>query len=334
MSTVVEVTQTSRIVLLLGLLSAFLVAQEPVGPLTGNTRTAYSMRFQVVDRGSQPVNNAVVDVYNFNGSRVMGSNTNLEGRVVFRMSPGSYVISVKGNDIEDARIDFRVESYDGDRFEQITVARKKAAGVAAPSGVITAAMAAVPEKARAEFAKGEVKLQQKEYAAAKEYFERATHIYPHYAVAFNGIGIADLRSNHPDAAETAFQKAIAADEQHPTGYLNLGKLYLLQRDAAKALAFLQKAATLAPRDAEAQAQLSFAQFATGDCKSALASAARAHAAGTKQGELGHLVAGTCYEASGDVEKARSEYQLYLTEAPNGRQAAQAKAGLDRVQRPK
>lgn len=329
-----QITKRSRVWALLLLLTFCAGAQEPVGPIGGNTRTAYSIRFQIVDRSSQPINNAVVDVYNFNGSRVMGNSTNLEGRVVFRMSPGSYVISVKGNDIEDARVDFRVETYDGDRFEQITVARKRSVGTAAPTGVVTAAMAAVPERAKSEFAKGEAKLREKEYDAAKEYFEKATRIYPHYAVAFNGIGIAELRSNRPDEAEAAFQKAIAADEQHPTGYLNLGKLYLLQQNAEKALEFLQKAATLAPRDAEAQAQLSFAQFATGDCKSALASAARAHASGIKQGELGHLVAGACYESSGDTDKARAEYQLYLAEAPNGPQAGQAKAGLDRVQRPK
>jgi len=315
---------------LLLLLAANACAQETVGPVTGNARISYSIRLQIVDAASQPVHNAVVDVYNFNGSRVMGTNTNAEGRVVFRMSPGSYVINIKGNDIEDARVDFRVETYDGDRYEQITVKRKAVTGAAAPSGVITAAMAAVPEKARSEFTKGEAKLQQKDFAAAREYFEKATRIYPHYAVAFNGIGIAALRTQDFAGSEAAFQKAIAADDQHPTAYLNLGKLYLLERDAAKALPFLQRSVALNPRDPEAQAQLSFAQFATGDCSSALTTAARVHAAPHKQGELVHLVAGTCYEVSGVLNKARSEYELYLTEAPEGPQAAQAKAALDRL----
>ena len=52
-------------------------------------------------------------------------------------------------------------AHDGDRFEQITVARKQVVGIAAPTGVITAAMAAVPDKARSEFAKGEAKLREK-----------------------------------------------------------------------------------------------------------------------------------------------------------------------------
>jgi Flp pilus assembly protein TadD len=309
------------------------VAQVADNPM-GDRGVAYTMSFQVIDRSSQPVKNAIVDVYGFSGSRLMGAMTSSEGRVMFRVTPGTYIISVKGNDIEDAKADFRVERYDGDRFEQITVSRKTLSGATAPSGVITAAMAAVPDKARSEFAKGEAKLQQKDFAAAKQYFEKATKIYPHYAVAFNGIGIAELRTKNIDAAAAAFQNAITADDQHPTAYLNLGKLYILQRDAVKALPFLQRAVALNPRDPEAQAQLSFAQFATGDCPSALATAARVHTAPHKQGELVHLVAGTCYEAAGVSNKARTEYELYLAEAPEGPQAAQAKAALDRLNGPK
>jgi hypothetical protein len=77
----------------------------------------------------------------------------------------------------------------------------------------------------------------------------------------------------------------------------------------------------------AQAQLSFAQFATGDCKAALATSARVHGGPHKQGELVHLVAGTCYEAEGHRAAAKAEYELYLSEAPQGPQAAQAKSAL-------
>ena len=308
-------------------------AQDTSNPL-GESTVVYTMRFQVVDRSVQPVRNALVDLYNFSGVKAMSAMTNAEGRVAFRMGPGTYTITVRGNDIKDAKIDFRVEVFDGDRFEQISVERKSLATSIPPAGVVTAATAAIPEKARAEFVKGEAKLKQKDYQGAKAEFQKATREYAHYAEAFNGIGIAELRLHDVAAAEKAFQDAIAADAQHPTGYLNIGKLYILQRDAAKALPFLEKAVSLNPGDPEGQAQLSFAQFAMGDCKSALASAARAHSAGNRQGELGHLVAGACYESAGDAEKARSEYRLYLAESPTGPQAAQAKAGLDRLQAPK
>jgi Flp pilus assembly protein TadD len=246
------------------------------------------------------------------------------------MGPGTYTISVRGNDIQDTKIDFRVEIFDGNRFEQINVERRSGNSASAPAGVVTAASAAIPDKARAEFVKGDEKLKQKDYAAAKGYFEKATRAYAHYAEAFNGIGIAELHLKNGAAAETAFQNAIAADDQHPTAYLNLGKLYILGRDAAKAMPFLQKAVSLDPRDAEAQAQLSFAQFATGDCTSALTTAAHVHTMAHKQGELAHLVAGACYESAGNASKARAEYELYLAEAPQGPQADQAKAGLQRL----
>jgi tetratricopeptide (TPR) repeat protein len=315
------------------LLVSRVLAQIADNPM-GDRGVAYTMSFQVIDRASQPVKNAIVDVYSFSGSRLMGAMTSSEGRVMFRMTPGTYVITVKGNDIEDAKTDFRVERYDGDRFEQIAVNRTPRNHETAPSGVITAAMAAIPEKARSEVAKGEAKLLQKDYTQAKEHFKKATRMYPSYAGAFNGIGVVELRLKNIAAAEAAFQQAITADDQHPTGYLNLGKLYILQRDAAKALPFLQKTTTLDPRNLEALAQLSFAQFATGDCKAALATAARVHSGPHKQGELAHLVAGTCHEAAGDAEKARSEYELYLSEAPQGPQAAQARTALERLRAPK
>ena len=309
------------------------VAQETGNPL-GERGNVYTMRFQITDRSSQPVRNVIVDIYSFSGMKLMTAMSGAEGRVAFRMTPGTYTITARGTDIHDTKIDFRVEQYDGDRFEQITVDRRTGPIASAPVGTVTAATAAIPDKARSEFAKANAKLQQKDYAAAKEHFEKATRAYPHYAEAFNGIGIAELRLKDVEAAEAAFQQAITADDQHPTGYLNLGKLYILQRDAAKALPFLQKTTTLDPRNLEALAQLSFAQFATGDCKAALATAARVHSGPHKQGELAHLVAGTCHEAAGDLEKARSDYELYLSEAPQGPQAAQARAGLERLKSPK
>jgi Flp pilus assembly protein TadD len=312
------------------LLSSPALGQDTANPL-GETGVVYTMRFQVLDRGSQQVRNALVEVYNFSGMKIMTAMSNGEGRVSFRMMPGTYTIAVRGTDIEDTKVDFRVEVYDGDRFEQITVARRATPGAQPPpSGIVTAAMANIPDKARAEFTKAQAKLQQRDFPAAKEHFEKATRAYPRYAEAFNGIGIAELRMKNMEGAEASFQKAIAADDQHPTAYLNLGKLYILQRNAAKALPFLQKAASLEPRDPEAQAQLSFAQFATGDCKAALATAARVHSGPHKQGELAHMVAGTCHEAAGDLAGAKAEYELYLAEAPQGTQAAQAKAALQHL----
>src|SRR5262249_24429259 len=109
---------------------------------------------------------------------------------------------------------------------------------------------------------------------------------------------------------------------------------ILQRNAAKALPFLQKTTALDPQNAEAQAHLSFAQYATGDCNAALATAARVHSGPHKHGELVHLVAGACREAAGDPTRAKAEYELYLAEAPQGPQAPQAKAALEHLSGPK
>ena len=141
-------------------------AQDTANPL-GESTVVYTMRFQVVDRAMRPVRNALVDLYNFSGVKAMTAMTNAEGRVSFRMGPGTYTLSVRGNDIQDAKVDFRVEIFDGDRFEQISVERRSATGASAPTGVVTAASAAIPDKARTEFVKGDEKLKRKDYAAAK-----------------------------------------------------------------------------------------------------------------------------------------------------------------------
>lgn len=314
--------------LALGLLCVRASAQITSNPL-GDSGVAYNIQFQVLDQGSQPVKNVLFDLLNFSGVKVMGAMTNSEGRVIFRISPGTYVLALKGNDIEDARFDFRVEQADGDRIEQLTVRRKN--GVSAlPGGLTTAATLAVPSRAKVEFQKGSAALAGKDYEKARAFFDKAIALYPHYAEAQNGLGIVSLRTGRPDEARAHFKLAIDADNQHPTAYLNLARMYLIEQNAPAALPLLKKSVALNPSDAEALSQLSFAQFASGDCPSAIATAASAHAIPHHGAEFAHFVAGLCYASQKDPARAESEFNVYLKEAPSGPYAPKVRAALQEL----
>ncbi len=109
-----------------------------------------------------------------------------------------------------------------------------------------------------------------DWAAAARDFTIATRIVPHFARAWNNLGVARARLGEVDKAEAAYREAMDADPDSGAPYNNLGSLYLETDRPADALRVMREAVRLEPHSAHAQFNLGRALLATGDMRGAIA----------------------------------------------------------------
>jgi tetratricopeptide (TPR) repeat protein len=71
-----------------------------------------------------------------------------------------------------------------------------------------------PDKARKAYEHGEAALSRQKYAEAQKHFDKATGVYPAYAMAWSELGTALERQGLMDQAAEAYRKASAADPKY------------------------------------------------------------------------------------------------------------------------
>ncbi len=94
-------------------------------------------------------------------------------------------------------------------------------------------------------------------ADAARYLERAVAV-DHDAFLLNALGWAYDQDGNQTDAERCYREAVALDPKDYAAYLNLGRLELHRHRTAEALASLERAVELAPRQYEALYSLSLA----------------------------------------------------------------------------
>lgn len=245
--------------------------------------------------------------------------------------PGNYRARVTGMDIEDTESEqFTVDGMQISAMQMVFVKKAEAAtkpGTAgapgAPGGMISAAALNIPDKAHNEFKKGLDEANKKKYEEAIKHLNKATEIYPHYAAAFDLLGVITAQTS-PSDAKKYFEQAIAADERYPNAYVHLAKAEITSKDYNKALQLLTKSSQLNPRSAECLFLLSYSHLELGRFDDAIATAGRTHELDHNDFVLVHFIAGEAYAHKGDRAQAIEQYSQYLKEAPMGPQAEQAK----------
>lgn len=93
---------------------------------------------------------------------------------------------------------------------------------------------------------GMVLLQQSQWALAREAFAKALQAAPGYLPAVEQLVTLDLRENKPQAAIARVEELIAKDPKAGGAHLLLAKIFLLQKETAKAEASLLKAIEVDP----------------------------------------------------------------------------------------
>lgn len=108
-----------------------------------------------------------------------------------------------------------------------------------------------------------VAVQQEDWTAAEQWARKALEQRPNLVDGWNTLGLAQAGSNRPDAAVTAFEKALAIDAGYWQARLNLSDALLAEGDPSAAEAQLLKVIEVSPSLRSAHEKLA-QLYSTGD----------------------------------------------------------------------
>ncbi len=125
--------------------------------------------------------------------------------------------------------------------------------------VMGAGFGCAPAGARA-LRKGEKLIQEGKYSEAVKKFEEATKELPTNAKAWNHLGLGYQYAGEPKKAAQAYQQALTLDRNLAVARLNLGSLYLEQRNFLGAITELTTFVQLEPKNPDGWLKLGSAQM--------------------------------------------------------------------------
>lgn len=125
---------------------------------------------------------------------------------------------------------------------------------------VPATQLSVPEKARAEYAKGLRRLARSDLAGASDSFMQALDLAPQFAAARYQLGLVACQQERYADAVNHFREALSHNPESFQTLLSLGAALLALRNGTEAVAVNERAARARPDDPEAQAQLGISYF--------------------------------------------------------------------------
>jgi Tfp pilus assembly protein PilF len=247
----------------------------------------------------------------------------------FNIAPGTYKLKASGVGYEETETDI-FEVHDGEtvsfqylEMKPVTARENKAPP---PGGPISAYALKVPDKAREQFLKGMELLKKGKHEEGMKKLADATQTYPHYAEAWDWMGVASLPAD-PASAKVYFEKALQADDDYLPTYPHYARILIQEKDLPRAETLLARSSGLNPQSAEDLFLLSYVQLLQTKPADSARTASRVHGLPHERFALVHLVAGEAYAQMGDDAKAKEEFTIYLKEAPQGDQVQQARKAI-------
>ena len=243
-------------------------------------------------------------------------------------------LRVFGPGIQEYKEELEIESVETHKTVNVVVRSNPSGGQAngKPSdlGSIAANRLRVPNKAEKEFQKGKDAEDQKDWVAAEKHFEAAIAIYPEYDLAYNGLGQALASSGDAVAARAAFEKAIQINDSFAAAYRNLARLSLSEHRFDEMEALLTRSLSADPLNAWALAYSAYAELQLHKFDDAIAHGRKAHSVMHDGLASVHIVTARALEEKQQPAEALEEYQLYLQEDANGRDAERARKAIVRL----
>ena len=153
---------------------------------------------------------------------------------------------------------------------------------------------------------------QGDYKAAEQSMERALALQPKMVKAENNLGLIYEAENRTADAERSYRLAVEWQKDDPHAseqpLLNLGALLTTEQKGAEAIPLLERATTLAPRDAKCHEALARALDQQGQWARAAVEMEKAVALDAKNPRL-HFQLGQIYRRAGQPEKAAEQMRL-------------------------
>jgi len=192
----------------------------------------------------------------------------------------------------------------------------------------------IPKKAGAEMKKGLDAYSKGEMVKASEQFEKAAAEYPHYARAYEMLGVLAMKQSDRVKARDFFSKSMEADATFVPAYVDAARMDLQEQQYAAAESLLTKAISLNPSSPEAVAMLATTEFANKEYEKALADVERTHALrGHEQFAEVHVMAGKVLRMQNRPEAAIAQFQLFLKEKPASPESEAIRNAIASLQSP-
>ena len=236
------------------------------------------------------------------------------------------IVTAEGYEPATAQVDM---SYYASRFPTIFLTPLGSKKTPPPPPESTTDLAA-PKKARKEYDQGHEALQAKDYAGARQHFEKAIAIDPCYARALTEMGVAQTLQNDLASAETSFQNSIHCDGGFLEGYLQMGILLDMEKKYSEGESVLKQALRIAPSDWQPYYRLGAVYHHAGNYKEAQDAYLKAQSLSAAVPAEIHLRLADIYLKQEQYDQAYAEMQNYLRIAPDGPLAAQTRSLLQQV----
>jgi tetratricopeptide (TPR) repeat protein len=243
-----------------------------------------------------------------------------EGEFAFHgLEAGEYVVSVKKDGFDSVSVDVQVLRT-GAPDIRISLRRTSPdpAGVAEPSGPVSAHQLQVPHKARAAYEKGRKLLEdEKNPSGSIPAFEKAVKLFPAYYEAYTKLGVANYRLDRITEAQASFKKAMELSEgKYAEPLYRLADLYNSQRKYQEAEPLARQAIAINDSSFNAFFELARAQVGLKRAAEAETSALRARDLAPKNPQI-CLVLADVHVLQQNYAAAVQDFDTYLVLEPNG-----------------
>lgn len=172
----------------------------------------------------------------------------------------------------------------------------------------------VPQKARERFEKGFAAFQRGELEDAKKDFLEVARLDPKLSRAYNVLGVISDQQKNRAAARQYFEQALALNPHSKMALMNLAKLCMLEKRYDDALIFLERFRVGSREHADIYGMEAEAYLKLGRYPEAIRAAQAAHRLSHRNLETVHLIAAAAYEALHQPGMAAVEYRVYVDES--------------------
>jgi tetratricopeptide (TPR) repeat protein len=292
-----------------------------------------SIDFQlmIVLEGERHPFNKEITVTVFDGwGNIEQALTTRLGMVGFLIPPGIHRLSIVGSDIEPYYDEFDLD-LEPARLRTIQVEpKRKLAEPRETKGTVASVRLNIPKNAGKEFERAQAAWKKKNWNDAKAHLQKAISKYAQYDAAYAALGVAEIQLGDREAGRRDLQKATQLNPNNTPASRKLAELYIAESNYAAAEPFLQTTLRDHPQEPWALSYAALGELVQGRFTDALANAQKVHTVSHRGFESAHMIAAQALEGLKRPDEARAEYQLYVSEAPNGQNITVARTALQRL----
>ena len=256
------------------------------------------------------------------------------------LAPGSYTVVVNaGDEYEMTREDVFIDSdlnlsrmgvrlpANPRRYTVMVHLQPKATAGAGKPGVVNAALAAVPEKARKLYEKGIAAARNDDTARAAASLKEAVTLYPDFPLALNELGVQYLKLRQIDKAIDVLKEACKLDANSFASRLNLGIALLEAKHEKEAEEQLRESVKQNNNVPSAHMYLGIALLRLKNLDEAQKELEVATAVNASHLSMANYYLAGIYWGKQDYVRAAEQLEKYLQFSPNAPDAERVRATI-------